>query len=197
MVKAEVPVFTVTRADRERFLSHRGIVVWLYGLSGAGKSTLADEVAKLLHQSGHLTLHLDGDILRQGLNSGLGFTEADRMENLRRAAEVARLFVESGAIVLCSFITPRNTMRRMVRDIIQEKDLLEVYVRCAYDTCATRDVKGLYAKAHANTLAHFTGKDSAFEEPDVPPSLVLDTDALSIVECTRLIHELVVGRVAI
>ncbi len=190
------PVFTVTRADKEGLLGQRGLVVWLYGLSGAGKSTLANELADALHRAGRLTLHLDGDVLRKGLNRGLGFTEQDRMENLRRAAEVARLALENGSVVLCSFITPLNTMRRMVRDIIPGKDLLEVYVRCSYSTCAARDVKGLYAKAKANTLANFTGKDSAFEEPDSPPALLLDTDHWDVSECTRRLLDVVLGRVA-
>lgn len=197
MTECTAPDFAITRKDREKLLAQRGLAVWLYGLSGAGKSTLANEISKVLHHSGRLTLHLDGDILRQGLNRGLGFTETDRMENLRRAAEVARLTVESGAVVLCSFITPNNAMRRMVREIIGANDLLEVYVRCAFDTCASRDVKGLYAKAKSNALTHFTGKDSAFEEPDHDPDLVLDTEATSIVECTRLLEASVRGRIAL
>lgn len=196
-MECAAPAFAITRKDRENLLTQRGLVVWLYGLSGAGKSTLANEIAKVLHRSGRLTLHLDGDILRQGLNRGLGFTESDRMENLRRAAEVARLTVESGAIVLCSFITPKNVMRRMVRDIVGGQDLLEVYVRCAYDTCASRDVKGLYAKAKSNALTHFTGKDSAFEDPDHEPDLLLNTDTMSIEECTRLLEASVIGRMSL
>lgn len=189
------PVFTVTRTDKERLLGQRGLVVWLYGLSGAGKSTLANELAAALHRAGRLALNLDGDVLRNGLNRGLGFTEQDRMENLRRAAEVARLALETGSVVLCSFITPLNTMRRMVREIIPANDLLDVYVRCSYSTCAARDVKGLYAKAKANTLANFTGKDSAFEEPDATPALLLDTDQWDVTECTRRLVEAVLAKV--
>lgn len=189
------PVFTVTRADKERLLGQHGLVVWLYGLSGAGKSTLANELAGALHRAGRLALNLDGDVLRNGLNRGLGFTEQDRMENLRRAAEVACLALETGSVVLCSFITPLNTMRRMVRDIIPANDLLDVYVRCSYSTCAARDVKGLYAKAKANALANFTGKDSAFEEPDAPPALLLDTDQWDVADCTRRLVEAVLARV--
>lgn len=195
MENCTAPDFTVSRADREKLLGQRGIIIWLYGLSGAGKSTLANEIANVLHHAGRLTLHLDGDVLRHGLNRGLGFTEADRVENLRRAAEVAKLAVQTGAVVLCSFITPLNSMRRMVREIIQNGDLLDVYVSCSYSTCASRDVKGLYAKAQANALANFTGKDSAFEEPDHDPALVLDTDQWDIQECTRRLHEAVAGKI--
>jgi adenylylsulfate kinase len=191
------PVFSVTRADKERLLGQRGLVVWLYGLSGAGKSTLANELSRALHQAGRLALNLDGDVLRNGLNRGLGFTEQDRMENLRRAAEVARLSLETGSVVVCSFITPLNTMRRMVRNIIPADDLLDVYVRCSYSTCAARDVKGLYAKAKANTLANFTGKDSAFEEPETPPALLLDTDQWNVTECTSRLVQAVLTRVAV
>jgi adenylylsulfate kinase len=184
-----LPEFRVTRADRERLLGQKGLVVWLFGLSGAGKSTLANELSQVLHKEGLLTWHLDGDLLRNGLNQGLGFTQEDRRENLRRAAEVAKLSLQSGCVTICSFITPLKQMREMVRGIVGGDDLLEVYVRCSFSTCAQRDVKGLYRAAAANTVANFTGKDSGFDEPDQENAerLTVDTEQLGVTECVALL----------
>lgn len=166
------------RSAKERLLGQHSCVVWLYGISGSGKSTLANRLERHLHASGRLTKLLDGDNVRTGLNSGLGFSDDDRRENIRRVAEVARLFAQAGVITLCSFITPAKSLRSMARQIIGEEDFLEVYVKCSFEKCAERDVKGLYAKASAGGVKHFTGKDSAFEEPDVA-DLVIDTEGES------------------
>ena len=165
------------RAAKEARLGQRGLVVWLYGLSGSGKSTLAHLLERALHDDGYATTLLDGDNLRTGLNSGLGFTEDDRRENIRRVAEVAKLFVQSGIVTLCSFISPYRSLRSLARQIIGDDDFLEVYVHATYESCTRRDPKGLYRKAAEGRVAHFTGRDSVFEEPDAAfTGLRLDTE---------------------
>lgn len=165
------------RAAKEQLLGQRGLVIWLYGLSGSGKSTLAQALERRLHAAGRATALLDGDNLRTGLNSGLGFTDEDRRENVRRVAEVAKLFLNNGIITLCAFITPHRSLRKLARQIIGEEDFLEVYVRACYEACAARDPKGLYAKADQGRVAHFTGRDSVFEEPEEGfDGLLLETE---------------------
>lgn len=182
------------RAAQESRLGQRGLVVWLYGLSGSGKSTLAVALDQKLRAEGKATVLLDGDRLRQGLNQGLGFTDADRTENIRRAAEVARLFAQTGIITLCSFITPRQALRDLARTIVGAPDFLEVYVACSYAECARRDVKGLYAKAAAGAIPHFTGRDSAFEPP-AAPDLLINTEQAPMEACLDTLHQAVKARV--
>jgi len=162
------------RSAREKQLGQRAGVFWLYGLSGSGKSTLAAALEKALHAEGRVTAILDGDLLRTGLNRGLGFTDDDRRENLRRAAEVARLLVQSGIIAICSFITPTKAFRSLARQIVGEDDFYEIHVHADFEACRERDVKGLYAKAEAGKVKQFTGRDSGFEEP-TEPDLCLNT----------------------
>lgn len=169
------------RDDKERLLKQQGCVIWLCGLSGSGKSTIANAAERVLHEQGHMTTILDGDNLRSGLNSNLSFTDEDRRENIRRAAEVAKLFASQGVITLVSVITPRREFRDIAREVIGD-DYFEVYVKASFETCEARDVKGLYAKAKAGEVKNFTGKDSGFEEP-VRPDLVLDTEITSLDEC--------------
>lgn len=169
------------RAAKEEKLGQRGHVVWLFGLSGSGKSTLAHAVERLLHERGRATALLDGDNLRTGLNAGLGFTDEDRAENIRRAAETAKLFASNGIITLASFICPKESLRQAAKTIIGADDLTTVYVRASFAACQARDVKGLYAKAAAGGVAHFTGKDSGFEEP-IEVDLVIDTESTSIAD---------------
>jgi len=165
------------RNAKEALLGQRAGVVWLYGLSGSGKSTLAHLLERTLHDEGRATVLLDGDNLRTGLNSGLGFTEDDRRENIRRVAEVAKLFVHSGVITICSFISPYRSLRRLARQIVGDEDFLEVYVHASFESCTRRDPKGLYKKAAEGKVAHFTGRDSVFEEPDESfAGLRLDTE---------------------
>ena len=166
------------RTDKERLLRQNGRVFWLYGLSGSGKSTLAIGLERGLHENGLVTAVLDGDNLRAGLNKDLGFSDEDREENLRRVAEVAKLFAGSGLVTIVSFITPRQEFRETARAIIGEDDFREVYVKASYSICEERDVKGLYAKARAGEIPDFTGKASAFEEPD-SPWLTIDTEKSS------------------
>lgn len=169
------------RAAKEDLLRQKGVVLWLYGLSGSGKSTIANEVERVLHGEGRMTVILDGDNLRTGLNSNLGFSDDDRTENVRRVAETAKLLAGQGIIVLVSVITPLRRHRAAAREIIGP-DFHEIYVKADFDTCAERDPKGLYAKAKEGKIGQFTGKDSGFEEPE-DPALLLDTQARSIDQC--------------
>jgi adenylylsulfate kinase len=173
------PIFdrVLGRAQKEQRLKQRAHVIWLYGLSGSGKSTLAVALERRLHREGFTTHLLDGDNVRSGLNRDLGFADADRNENIRRIAEVSKLFVEAGVAVVCSFITPLRAQREAARAIIGGADFLPVYVKASYETCAKRDPKGLYAKVVAGGVKQFTGRDSAFEEP-LPHDggLVIDTE---------------------
>jgi adenylylsulfate kinase len=165
------------RAENEARLGQRGVVCWLYGLSGSGKSTLALGLERQLFAQGRVVQVLDGDNIRSGLNRDLGFSESDRAENIRRIAEVAKLFAHSGTIVLASFITPRENLRALAREIIGPADFLGVDVRASFTACAARDPKGLYAKAQAGQVPQFTGRDQAFDEP-LAPDLLLDTEQL-------------------
>lgn len=168
------------REDKERLLGQGGLVLWMYGLSGSGKSTIANEVERRLHEGGRMTVILDGDNLRSGLNGNLGFSDEDRQENVRRVAEVAKIFAQQGVITLVSVITPRRALRDLARAVVGD-DFVEVYVQADYATCAARDPKGLYAKAAAGELKQFTGKDSGFEEPE-HSDLALDTVRWSVGE---------------
>ena len=171
----------LTREDRQGMTKQNAKVVWFCGMSGSGKSTLAIALEKQLHGRGKLSYVLDGDNVRTGLNRGLGFSDEDREENIRRIAEVSKLFVDSGVICINSFITPKEDLREMARSIIGGDDLIEIYVKASFEACQERDVKGLYAKAKEGLVPNFTGKDSGFEEPS-NPDLVIDTEQESIEE---------------
>jgi adenylylsulfate kinase len=185
------------RQAKEGLLNQRGCVLWLYGLSGSGKSTLANHLERRLHGEGLLVKLLDGDNVRSGLNRNLGFTDDDRFENIRRVAEVAKLFCDTGIITLAAFITPKKNMRILAREIVGDGDFIEAYVKCPFETCAERDVKGLYAKAQDGDIPQFTGKDSAFEEPDdLVPDLVIDTDSESENESLEKLYQIVSAHIA-
>lgn len=185
----------LNRHDKEQLLRQRGIVVWLCGLSGSGKSTIANAAERVLHQQGFFTTILDGDNLRSGLNSNLGFTDQDRLENIRRFSEVAKIFVSQGIITFVSAITPRGELRDLARGILG-KDLVEVYVKASYEACEQRDVKGLYAKAARGEIAHFTGKDGSFEPPG-DPDLTLDTEKSSIEDAAFELLEIIRPKIAV
>ncbi len=176
-------------------LGQRGIVVWLCGLSGSGKSTIANAAERVLHQQRRFTTILDGDNVRTGLNSNLGFSELDRLENIRRLAEVAKVFVSNGVITFVSAITPRGELRDLARGLLGE-DYFEVYVKASYAACEKRDVKGLYARADRGEIEQFTGKDGSFEPPN-HPNLVLDTEALSIEDAAFELLEAIRPRLSI
>lgn len=187
------PVFDkmLPRSAKETLLGQSGAVIWMYGLSGSGKSTLANLLERRLHDDGRLVKVLDGDNIRSGLNRNLGFSDEDRLENIRRVSEVAKLFAECGVITITSFITPNNELRRLARGIVGDADLLEVYVKASFETCRVRDPKGLYAKVAAGEVKQFTGKDSAFEEPE-SPDLIIDTEAFSEEECLSQLLDAVI-----
>ena len=176
--------FTVMREDREQLAGHGGRVVWFTGLSGAGKSTLANALEVELHRSRKRTYVLDGDNVRRGLCKDLGFSDADRVENMRRVAEVARLFVDAGMLVLVAFISPFRAERQAARELFAPGDFLEVFVDVPLAVAEQRDTKGLYQKARSGALAHLTGIDSPYEPP-LAPDLALRTDLLSIDACVE------------
>jgi bifunctional enzyme CysN/CysC len=180
----------VDKQARERLHGHKAAVVWFTGLPGAGKSTIANLVERALHARGVRTYLLDGDNLRHGLNRDLGFTAADRVENIRRVGEVARLFVDAGAVVLCSFISPFRAERRAVRERLESGEFVEVFVDAPLEECERRDPKGLYARARAGEIVNFTGVDSPYEPPE-HPELVLPTQELAAEACAqRVLDEL-------
>ena len=187
------------REAKEALLNQRGLVVWLYGLSGSGKSTLATALERRLHEKGVFTQVLDGDNIRTGLNNNLGFSDEDRSENIRRIAEVAKLFASAGVVTITSFICPRNELRTLAREIVGKADFLEVYVECSFETCEQRDVKGLYAKAKAGQVQNFTGRDSSFEapEPRDAADLILHTDNQAEGESLEQLYQAVRPRVAL
>jgi adenylylsulfate kinase len=183
----------VTRAEREGRSGHRGVSLWFTGLSGAGKSTLAQALEHELVTRGMLAYTLDGDNFRHGLSNDLGFSRADRSENIRRVAEVGKLFVDAGFIVLCAFVSPYRSDRERARVCLGQGDFLEVYVRASVDTCRARDAKGLYAQAAAGQIADLTGVGSSYEPPE-SPDLVVDTERQSPVEGVAATLELLVRR---
>jgi bifunctional enzyme CysN/CysC len=178
----------VNKASRAQLNRQRPCVVWLTGYSGAGKSTIANLIEKRLFSLGRRTYLLDGDNVRHGLNRDLGFTEQDRVENIRRVAEVARLMVDAGLIVLVSFISPFRAERRAARALLGEGEFFEVFVDTSLAAAEARDVKGLYKKARAGALKNFTGIDSPYEPPEAP-EIHIDTARLSAVEGADLIIE--------
>lgn len=177
------PIFEklVTRAEYERLLNQRGKVFWFTGLSGSGKSTIAEAFERTLFDRGYAVKVLDGDNIRSGLNNNLGFSLEDRQENIRRIAEVSRLFVDMGVIVLCSFVSPTHQIRDQAKEIIGSSDFFEVFVNTPLEVCEQRDVKGLYKKARAGIIKGFTGIDSPFEAPR-NPSITLSTVEKSVDE---------------
>lgn len=177
----------ISRSDRERLNGHAGVVLWFTGMSGAGKSTLAFAVAKTLHERGYHTYVLDGDNIRHGLNKNLGFSPEDRKENIRRIAEVAKLFLDAGVIVLTAFISPYREDRESARAVVGD-GFVEVYVKADLAICESRDPKGLYKKARAGEIAEFTGISAPYEEPS-NPEVVADTAAANLEACVRMVTE--------
>ena len=168
----------IGKAARARAIGQKPCVLWLTGLPAAGKSTIADRLERKLQALGKHTYLLDGDNVRHGLNRDLGFTDRDRVENIRRIAEVARLMVDAGLIVIVSFISPFRSERRMARELMEEDEFFEIFVDAPLEVCEARDPKGLYARARRGEIANFTGIDSPYEAPE-SPELRLDTTALS------------------
>lgn len=171
----------VTKTERQQLNGHKSGVLWFTGLSGSGKSTLANAVDKKLHEMGIRSYVLDGDNIRHGLNAGLGFSPQDRAENIRRIAEVSKLFVDAGVIVLTAFISPYRADRDMARRLLAPGEFVEVYVDCPLEICEERDPKGLYKKARKGEISEFTGISSPYETP-ASPEITLDSDRLTIEE---------------
>lgn len=176
----------LNRADKEALLKQKGTVVWLIGLSGSGKSTIANALERKLHAENKLVTLLDGDNLRSGINASLGFSDADREENIRRTSEIAKLFLNNGAIVLVSLITPQEKFRNIARNLLTD-DYTEIYVKASFETCQKRDVKGLYAKQKEGKINNFTGKTSTFEEP-AQADLILNTETSSLEQCVETLY---------
>ena len=176
----------VAREEREERNRNRGVILWYTGLSGSGKSTIANEVEKKIFESGHHTYVLDGDNIRFGLNSNLGFSPEDRTENIRRIGEVAKLFVDAGIVVSTAFISPYRNDRDRVRSIVEEGDMVEIFVECDIDICEQRDAKGLYKKARAGEIKEFTGISAPYEAPE-KAELAIDSGKHSVEECAQMV----------
>lgn len=182
------PIFDqmLSRSDKEELLGQKGVMLWFTGLSGSGKSTVAIALERELQKRGLLCRILDGDNIRSGINKGLGFTAEDRRENIRRIAEVAKLFVDTGIITIAAFISPSKDLRRMASDIIGAEDFKEVYISTPLEVCEARDVKGLYAKARRGEIKNFTGISAPFEAPE-HPALSIDTSKVSLEDSVKQI----------
>lgn len=190
------PVFDkmLGRADKESLLGQHGLMVWFTGLSGSGKSTVAIALERELQRRGILCRLLDGDNIRTGINNNLGFSEADRIENIRRIAEVSKLFVDTGIVTLAAFISPMRQMRQMAADIIGRDDFIEVYVSTPVEECERRDVKGLYARARKGEIKNFTGISAPFEPPE-NPALAIDTSRLSLQQSVEAVLQLILPKI--
>ena len=184
----------MTRQDKESLLGQRGIMIWFTGLSGSGKSTVAMGVERELHAQGILCRILDGDNVRAGINNNLGFSAEDRIENIRRIAEIGKLFVQTGVVTLACFVSPTNDIRQMAREIVGEEDFLEVYISTPIEECERRDVKGLYARARKGEVKNFTGISAPFEAP-VSADIDIDTSKIPLEESVRTLTELIIKRV--
>ncbi len=180
----------LSRKDREQLLHQRGVMIWFTGLSGSGKSTIALGVEHELYKRGVLCMILDGDNIRAGINNNLGFSVEDRKENIRRIAEIGKLFVETGIVTLACFVSPTNEIRTMARNIIGEDDFKEVYISTPIEECERRDIKGLYARARKGEIKDFTGINSPFEAPE-NPTLSLDTSVLTLQESVQKVLDII------
>ena len=175
---------TITKENRQALKGHKSCILWYTGLSGSGKSTIANKVEEKMFEMGLHTYILDGDNVRMGLNKGLGFSEEDRKENIRRIGEVSKLFVDAGVIVSTAFISPFRSDRDMVRSIVKQGEFVEIYVDAPIEVCESRDPKGLYKKARAGEIKQFTGIDSPYEAPE-KAELSVKTGEKSLEECAQ------------
>jgi adenylylsulfate kinase len=180
---------------KEKQLNQRGKVIWLIGLSGSGKSTIVQHLEAKLYDEGFLTQVLDGDNIRSGLNKNLTFSDEDRLENIRRISEVAKLFANCGIVTLASFITPTEAIRQMAKEIIGEDKYIEVFVSTSLEECEKRDVKGLYSKARQGIIKNFTGIDSVFETPQ-NPAIILSTEGQTIEETVETLYQFIIKKIS-
>ena len=190
------PIFEqlLSRKDKEAQLHQSAKVIWFTGLSGSGKSTIAHHLEKQLHEKGFFTIVLDGDNVRTGINNNLGFSEDDRKENIRRIAEVSKLFLNCGVITINCFVSPVNELREMAKSIVGSDDFIEVYVNAPIEVCEERDVKGLYQKARKGQIKDFTGIQSPFEEP-TDPDIEIRTDQLDIEQSVRKVLDFILPKI--
>jgi adenylylsulfate kinase len=184
----------IVRGDKEKLIHQKSMVIWFTGLSASGKTTLSLALENKLYEERFLTQILDGDIIRQGLCNNLGYTNTDRSENIRRIAEVSKLFCQSGIITISAFISPTNQIRQMAREIIGAEDFFEVYVSTPLEVCEKRDPKGMYKKARAGEIKEFTGITSVYEPP-VSPDLIIDTTHLSVENSTEELYLKIISRI--
>ena len=187
-------VFHVTRELRSKKLNQKPVLIWFTGLSGSGKTTISNFLEKLLFDKGYSTFSLDGDNIRNGLSKDLTFSEKDRYENIRRIAEVSKLFLDSGIIVLASFISPLKNQRDLVKTIVGEKNFIEVFIKTPIEVCEKRDVKGLYKKARNGEIKNFTGISSKYELP-LESSFEIDTSKLSVQESVNFLYEKIINEI--
>ena len=190
------PIFDelLKKTEKEQLLKQNSLTVWMTGLSGSGKSTVAKGLERYLHKQGFLTQMLDGDNIRVGINNNLGFSEEDRTENIRRIAEISKLFVNCGIITLNCFVSPTREMREMAKDIIGADNFIEVFINASVAECEKRDVKGLYAKARQGEIKNFTGVDSPFEDP-TSAALEVNTVELSIDESIKKVLDYILPKI--
>ena len=190
------PIFNqiLQRADKEKLLHQKAICIWMTGLSGSGKSTIAQGLERRLYHEGFLTSILDGDNVRTGINKNLGFSEEDRIENIRRIAEINKLLLQNGIITINSFVSPTKDIRLLAQQIIGEPDFCEIYINASFDTCAQRDVKGLYKKALNGEIKNFTGLDAPFEAPE-NPALEIKTEEQTIEESIETIYQFIISKI--
>lgn len=186
----------IKREDRMKVNGHNSFLVWFTGLSGSGKSTIASKVEEKLHKKGVKTYILDGDNVRAGLNRGLGFSDEDRMENLRRIGEVAKLFIDAGIVVLAAFISPKEKEREMVKEIVGKENFVQVFVDCSIEVCEERDVKGLYKKARKGEIKNFIGIDIEYEKPK-KSEIIIKSDEMGVDDCADKIIESLLNRISI
>ncbi|MCB0801636.1 MAG: adenylyl-sulfate kinase [Flavobacteriales bacterium] len=172
------------KSAKENLLQQHAKVLWMTGLSGSGKTTIAKQLEKILHEKGYLTQLLDGDNIRAGINNNLGFSDADRIENIRRIAEISKLFLNCGIITINCFVSPTEEIRRQAKEIIGEENFIEVFINTPLSVCETRDVKGLYKKARAGEIKDFTGISAPFEAP-ISPEISVETENKSVEESTE------------
>jgi adenylylsulfate kinase len=186
----------VSRKEKELRLNQKSKVIWFTGLSGSGKTTLSVALERDLFNKGFLTQVLDGDNIRAGINNNLGFTNEDRIENIRRIAEVSKLLINSGVICICAFVSPTEETRTIVRDIVGKDDFLEIFVSTPIEVCERRDTKGLYQKARAGEIKNFTGVSAPFEVPE-NAILSIDTSDISVSDCVEILLERVLSEITI
>tara|TARA_B110001450_G_scaffold78574_1_gene74628 strand:+ start:177 stop:776 length:600 start_codon:yes stop_codon:yes gene_type:complete len=180
----------ISKAEKEKLLKQKGICLWLTGLSGSGKTSIAKAVAKKLHIEGFITKVLDGDNIRLGVNNNLTFSEEDRMENIRRTAEISKLFVDCGIVTICCLVSPKRNMRERAKEIIGDENFHEIFIATSLEDCEIRDTKGLYKKARSGEVLNFTGVSSPYETP-IKPRLKIPTKEKNIEESSEILYKFV------